>query len=88
MMNVKTMTDADLTQYLIDSAGVQDLGNAKMAYAAGYFESTILTLMLRYPEVRKEIEDRANFRMNQIEADEYNARAEDRREKFENGEYA
>jgi len=88
MTDVTNMTDADLTQYLVDSSGVQDLGNAKMAYAAGYFESTILTLMLRYPEVRKEIEDRANFRMNQIEVNEYNARAEDRREKFENGEYA
>ncbi len=86
MMNVKTMTDADLTQYLVDSADVPQ--NAKMAYAAGYFESTILTLMLRFPEVRKEIEDRANFRMNQIEADEYNVRAEARREAFENGEYA
>jgi len=76
MMNVKTMTDADLTQYLIDSAGVKDLGNARMAYAAGYFESTILTLMLRYPEVRKEIEDRVAFRMTQVEAE------------LENGEYA
>jgi len=60
MMNVKTMTDADLTQYLVDSADVPR--NAKMSYAAGYFESTILTLMLRFPEVRKEIEDRVNFR--------------------------
>lgn len=67
MMNVKTMTDADLTQYLIDSAAVPE--GAKMAYAAGYFESTILTLMLRFPEVRKEIEDRANFRMTQVKAE-------------------
>jgi hypothetical protein len=86
MMNVKTMTDADLTQYLIDSADVPE--GAKMSYAAGYFESTILSLMIRFPEVRKEIEDRANFRMNQIEVNEYNARADARREKFENGEYA
>jgi hypothetical protein len=88
MTTTANMTDADLTQYLVDSSGVQDLGNAKMAYAAGYFESTILSLMARFPEVRKEIEDRVNFRMNQIEVDEYNARAEDRRQKFENGEYA
>ena len=65
-MNVKTMTDADLTQYLVDSSGVQDLGNAKQSYAAGYFEGTILSLMARFPEVRKEIEDRANFRMSAI----------------------
>jgi hypothetical protein len=76
MTDVTNMTDADLTQYLVDSSGVQDIGNAKTAYAAGYFESTILTLMLRYPEVRKEIEDRVAFRMTQVEAE------------LENGEYA
>lgn len=62
-MTVANMTDADLTQFLVDSAGVQDLGNAKMAYAAGYFESTLLSLMARFPEVRREIEDRVKFRM-------------------------
>ena len=62
MMNVKTMTDADLTQFLVEDAIPQDIGNARMAYAAGYFESTILSLMARFPEVRKEIEDRVNFR--------------------------
>jgi hypothetical protein len=61
-MDTKNMTDIDLTQFLVDSAGVQDLGNAKMAYAAGYFESTLLSLMARFPEVRREIEDRVNFR--------------------------
>lgn len=61
-MTIANMTDADLTQFLVDSAGVQDLGNAKMAYAAGYFESTLLSLMARYPEVRREIEDRVKFR--------------------------
>lgn len=65
-MNTTNMTDADLTQYLVDSSGVSDLGNAKMAYAAGYFESTLLSLMARYPEVRREIEDRVNFRKNEI----------------------
>ena len=59
---VENMTDADLTQFLVEDAIPQDIGNARMAYAAGYFESTLLSLMARYPEVRKEIEDRVNFR--------------------------
>jgi hypothetical protein len=65
-IHTKNMTDADMTQYLLDSAGVTDLGNAKLAYAAGYFESTILSLMARFPEVRAEIEDRVNFRKNSV----------------------
>ena len=60
MTNVKNMTDAALTEYLIQSAeGVE----SRVAYAAGYFESTLLTLMSRFPEVRREIEDRVRFRM-------------------------
>jgi hypothetical protein len=61
MMNVKTMTDVDLTQYLVDSAGVESAH--RQTYAAGYFESTLLMLMSRYPEVRKDIEDRVRWRM-------------------------
>lgn len=85
-MNVKTMTDADLTQYLIQSSTVPE--DAKQAYAAGYFEGTILSLMARFPEVRKEIEHRANYRMNEIEVSEYNERAAARQAAFENGQYA
>lgn len=59
---VENMTDADLTQFLVNDAIPQDIGNARIAYAAGYFESTLLSLMARFPEVRKEIEDRVNFR--------------------------
>lgn len=61
MTDVTTMTDADLTQFLVDSAAVAD--EVRMTYAAGYFESTILSLMARFPEVRAEIEDRVKFRM-------------------------
>ena len=82
------MTDSEMTQYLVDSAGVQDLGNAKMAYAAGYFESTLLTLMARFPEVRKEIEWRVNYRRNEIEAKEYNERADARRQEWVEKEFA
>jgi hypothetical protein len=60
MNAVADMTDADMLDYLIQSATVAD--NARVAYAAGYFESTILTLMARFPEVRKEIEGRVNTR--------------------------
>ena len=61
MTDLTNMTDADLTQMLIDTAGVPT--EARMSYAAGYFEATILTLMDRFPEVRAEIEDRVKFRM-------------------------
>lgn len=64
MTDVTTMTDADLTTFLVDTADVP--ADAKQSYAAGYFESTLLTLMLRYPEVRKDIEDRVRFRMGQL----------------------
>ena len=60
MNAVADMTDADMLDYLVQSATVAD--NARVAYAAGYFESTILSLMARFPEVRREIEDRVAFR--------------------------
>ena len=86
MNNVKNMTDAELTKYLIETSAVPE--GAKMAYAAGYFEGLVLTLMSRFPEVRKEIEHRANYRMNEIEVSEYNERAAARQAAFENGQYA
>lgn len=58
------MTDLEMTQYLIDTAAVPE--QAKISYAAGYFESTLLSLMARFPEVRQEIEDRVAFRMKEI----------------------
>ena len=63
MTNVTDMTDAHLLDYLIDSAGVPS--EAKVSYASGYFEGTLLTLMARFPEVRAEIEDRVKFRLNE-----------------------
>ena len=60
MIAVADMTDADLTEYLVQSSSVPQ--EALMAYAAGYFESTLLSLMARFPEVRREIEDRVAFR--------------------------
>lgn len=75
------MTDSEMTQYLIQTAEVPEA--ARTSYAAGYFESTLLTLMAQFPEVRKEIEWRVNYRRNEIEVKEYNERADARREKME-----
>ena len=64
MIAVADMTDLDLTEYLVQSSGVPQ--EALMAYAAGYFESTLLSLMARFPEVRREIEDRVAFRRSEV----------------------
>lgn len=78
---ISKMTNADMTQYLLNTADVS--GDNRVPYAAGYFQSTLLTLMERFPEVRKEIEWRVNYRMNEIEVKEYNERADARREAME-----
>jgi hypothetical protein len=75
------MTDSEMTQYLIQTAEVPEA--ARTSYAAGYFESTLLTLMAQFPEVRKEIEWRVNYRRNEIEVKEYNERADARRATME-----
>jgi hypothetical protein len=75
------MTNNDMTQYLLHTAYQSE--PARISYAAGYFESTLLTLMERFPEVRKEIEWRVNYRMNEIEVREYNKRADARRATME-----
>ena len=66
MIAVADMTDADLTEYLVQSSSVPQ--EALVAYAAGYFESTLLSLMARFPEVRREIEDRVAFRRSEVGA--------------------
>ncbi len=62
-MNLADTTNAHLLDYLVDTSGVPDA--AKQAYAAGYFEGVLLTLMDQDPKIRKHIEDRVAFRMNQ-----------------------
>lgn len=69
MMNHDTfhgndITDAELLSTLIETADVP--ANARMSYAAGYYESTILSLMARFPEVRAEMQDRVKFRLGEI----------------------
>lgn len=63
MTKVTEMRDIELTQLLVDTSGVPD--EAKKSYAAGYFEGTLLSLMARYPEVRREIQDRVQYRIDQ-----------------------
>lgn len=63
MTKVNEMRDIELTQFLVDTAGVPS--EAQMSYAAGYFEGVLLTLMDRFPEVRREIQDRVQYRIDQ-----------------------
>lgn len=58
------MTNVDLLRYLIESASVPQ--EAAISYSAGYFESTLLSLMARFPEVRQEIEGRVERRRKEI----------------------
>mgnify|MGYP006893626958 CR=1 FL=1 len=75
------MTNSEMTQYLIQTADVPEA--ARTSYAAGYFESTLLSMMAQFPEVRKEMEWRAEYRRNEIEVREYNERADARRAMME-----
>jgi hypothetical protein len=53
------MTDAELLSALIEGANVPT--ESFMSYKAGYYESTLLSMMARFPEVRKEIGERARM---------------------------
>ena len=59
MINVTEMTDAELLSALIEGANVS--AESFMSYKAGYYESTLLSMMARFPEVRKEIGERARM---------------------------
>jgi hypothetical protein len=58
------MTNSEMTAFLVEGAGVPEA--ARTSYAAGYFESTLQTLMSQFPEVRKEIEWRVDYLKNQM----------------------
>jgi hypothetical protein len=81
MTNVNEMTDSQLTQYLVETVDVPEY--ARKSYAAGYFEGALLSMMAQFPEVRKEMEWRAEYRRNEIEVKEYNERADARRATME-----
>ena len=59
MNDVTEMTDAELLSVLIEGANVPT--ESFMSYKAGYYESTLLAMMARFPEVRKEIGERARM---------------------------
>ena len=59
MIDVTEMTDAEVLSALIETANVPN--ESFMSYKAGYYEGTLLTLMARFPEVRKEIGERARM---------------------------
>jgi hypothetical protein len=59
MNDVTEMTDAELLSALIEGANVPT--ESFMSYKAGYYESTLLSMMARFPEVRKEIGERARM---------------------------
>lgn len=56
------MIDTDMIKLLVPQNAVPEA--SRLAYTAGYYESTILSLMARFPEVRKDIEERISFRIN------------------------
>ena len=58
-MDTKNMTDTDLIKILVPQNAVPEA--SRLAYTAGYYESTILSLMARFPEVRKEIDERVRM---------------------------
>lgn len=58
-MDTKNMTDTDMIKLLVPQNAVPEA--SRLAYTAGYYESTILSLMARFPEVRKEIEERVRM---------------------------
>ena len=59
MIDVTEMTDAEVLSALIETANVPD--EARMSYKAGYYEGALLFLMARFPEVRKEMSERARM---------------------------
>ena len=64
MNDVTEMTDAELLSALIEGSNVPSESFVSVSYAsykAGYYESTLLSMMARFPEVRKEIGERARM---------------------------
>jgi hypothetical protein len=54
-----SMTDAEVLSAIVETANVPD--EARMSYKAGYYEGALLSLMARFPEVRKEMGERARM---------------------------
>lgn len=82
---MKTYTTKDLVDQLF--ANLRDLAGTadKNAYLAGYLSACLADIAEKGVDELTAIVD---FTNQQIEAREYNKRAEARRDAFENGEYA
>lgn len=82
---MKTFTTKDLVDQLF--ANLRDLAGTadKNAYLAGYLSACLADIAEKGVDELTAIVD---FTNQQIEAREYNKRAEARRDAFENGEYA
>lgn len=59
MIDVTEMTDAEVLSAIVEAANVPS--ESFMSYKAGYYEGALLSLMARFPEVRKEMSERARM---------------------------
>jgi hypothetical protein len=82
---MKTFTTPQLVEQLYTNLRALAPENAESAYIAGYLSSCLADIATKGIDELVAIVD---FTNQQIEVLEYNRRAYDRRQKFENGEYA
>jgi hypothetical protein len=82
---MKTFTTPQLVEQLYTNLRALAPENAESAYIAGYLSSCLADIATKGVDELVAIVD---FTNQQVEVLEYNRRAYDRRQKFENGEYA
>ena len=82
---MKTFTTPQLVEQLYTNLRALAPENAESAYIAGYLSSCLADIATKGIDELTAIVD---FTNQQVEVLEYNRRAYDRRQKFENGEYA
>ena len=83
--NMKSFTTKELVEQLYTNLRALAPENAESAYIAGYLSSCLADIATKGVDELVAIVD---FTNQQVEVLEYNRRAYDRRQKFENGEYA
>jgi uncharacterized protein YuzB (UPF0349 family) len=82
---MKTFTTKELVEQLYTNLRALAPENAESAYIAGYISGCLADIATKGIDELVAIVD---FTNQQVEVLEYNRRAYDRRQKFENGEYA
>ena len=82
---MKTFTTPQLVEQLYTNLRALAPENAESAYIAGYLSGCLADIAEKGIDELVAIVDYTN---QQVEVLEYNRRAYDRRQKFENGEYA